>query len=118
MDSRPDPSLPNLRPMGAVMTITGPLLSLVALLATARSDSCIHEGVPRTIDLVGEGIGDYHVLFGPQLSTICTWATADGGTYNVVSIEPALTVAFYLGVVSLVVGIALLLSRRRAVSKP
>ena len=70
------------------MTITGLLLSLIALLATARSDRCIHEGVPRTVDLIGEGSGDYHVLFGPRLGTICTWATADGGTHDVVSIDP------------------------------
>lgn len=115
MNPRPEPRLPNLRTLGAVMTITGPLLSLIALVGAARSDGCIHEGVPRTVDLIGEGSGDYHVLFGPRLGTICTWDTADGGTYDVTSIDPALTVAFYLGVVALVVGFALLLPRRREV---
>ena len=94
------------------MATTGLLLSLIALLGAAGSDGCLDVGVPRTVGLVGEGSGDYHVLFGPRLGTICTWATADGGTYDVVSIEPALTIAFYLGVLAFVVGIALLLSRR------
>ena len=97
--------------------ITGPLLALSALYATSISDNCVYEGIPLTADIVGEGIGTHYPLYAPRLGTICKWVTTDGGTYDVVYIEPLLTGAFYLGIAALLVGIALLLRPRRDVSK-